>query len=577
LSTFVHIPVCDSAYYQVQVSIQGGRAPYEVDGLQGVLNGTIFLSDPIPIDDDYQLYINDQDGCTKIVAGDACPCVGIEVNTVAEAGLFCGAPCTPLIASGEITSGDSLILMWNEASGSLVGFGDSVTVCDTGLYIFTARDPISGCEARSSTRVDERELIADTGPDTILNCYNPTIQLGGPDLSYGFDVLIEWSGPGIDSTNNHLLHPVIDEPGQYNLLVLFEEYGCGDSNTVNIAADFNYPFANAGEDKSLSCNSGQVIYLLGSGTLGENIQYTWSGPGIHEANRDVQDTWVNQAGTYQLTVSNLANGCFARDTVEVFPFVPLSFSAEALANSCWNFPEGIVQFSNATGGSTPYYYSLNGQFFTATNPLTNVPSGTWEVVIRDANGCLAEPQAVTIDLIPQLNLDLEEEYSYCDEGEITIDATITDFDGELSYLWSNGVTEAINTYVGEPGDHWVEVTNQCETIIREFTIIDDSDVSFNIQENFAMPNAFSPDGDDQNDTFGPILEELELIDYQFIIYNRWGQKVFESDDPDLAWDGRVNGKAVAIDVYLWKLNARTVICDGFEEDIILRGEVTVVK
>lgn len=577
LSTALHIPVCDSGFYQVQVSIQGGRPPYQVEGLQGVLNGSIFLSDPIPIDDNYQLNVSDQDGCTKIIAGDACPCIGLDVNTVAEAGLFCGAPCTPLIGSANVSAADSLVLIWSEASGSLVGFGDSVTVCDTGLYLFSARDPISGCEAQSSTRVNERELIADPGPDTILNCYSPTIQLGGPDLSYGFDISYEWSGPGIDSTNSHLLRPVIDDPGLYSLVVLFEEYACGDSNTVNIAADFNYPFADAGEDKSLTCNSGQVIYLLGSGTLGDHIDYTWSGPGIHQANRNVQNPWINQPGTYQLTVTNLENGCFARDTAKVFPFVPLSFTAEVLANSCWNFPEGIIQFNNVSGGSAPYFYSLNGQAFRIDNPLTNVPSGTWPVVIRDANGCIAEPQEVTIGLIPQLNLNLEEVYSYCEEGEVTIDATITDYDGELSYLWSNGATASINTYVGEPGDQWVEVTNYCETIIREFTIIDDSDVAFNIQENLAMPNAFSPDGDDNNETFGPILGELELINYQFVIFNRWGQKVFESDEPEIAWDGRVNGKEAPIDVYVWKLNARTVICDGFEEDIIMKGEVTILR
>ncbi|HRI59676.1 MAG TPA: gliding motility-associated C-terminal domain-containing protein, partial [Saprospiraceae bacterium] len=76
----------------------------------------------------------------------------------------------------------------------------------------------------------------------------------------------------------------------------------------------------------------------------------------------------------------------------------------------------------------------------------------------------------------------------------------------------------------------------------------------------AFPNAFTPNGDGVNDTFKPVFF-CPVATTNFKIYNRWGQKVFETRDPNAAWDGRVDGTEAASDVYAWQVEYE-VVRDG---------------
>jgi gliding motility-associated-like protein len=85
-----------------------------------------------------------------------------------------------------------------------------------------------------------------------------------------------------------------------------------------------------------------------------------------------------------------------------------------------------------------------------------------------------------------------------------------------------------------------------------------------------MPTAFTPNGDGDNDTFGPIgLRMSKYRSYEFYIYNRWGEKVFETDDINELWDGVDS----PMDVYNWIL----IITDELGEIRKENGLVTLIK
>ncbi len=79
-----------------------------------------------------------------------------------------------------------------------------------------------------------------------------------------------------------------------------------------------------------------------------------------------------------------------------------------------------------------------------------------------------------------------------------------------------------------------------------------------------FPNAFSPgseakdgwrqDGDVSNDVFLPVYRGVD--EYKLEIFNRWGEKIFESKNPDFGWNGYVNGKLAPQDVYVWKVTGK---------------------
>lgn len=73
------------------------------------------------------------------------------------------------------------------------------------------------------------------------------------------------------------------------------------------------------------------------------------------------------------------------------------------------------------------------------------------------------------------------------------------------------------------------------------------------QMSFYIPNTFTPNGDGLNDTFGIAGEALN--EFRMQIFNRWGQLVFESGNPNERWDGTFRGDKVSEGVYVYKVTA----------------------
>ena len=87
-----------------------------------------------------------------------------------------------------------------------------------------------------------------------------------------------------------------------------------------------------------------------------------------------------------------------------------------------------------------------------------------------------------------------------------------------------------------------------------------------------LPTAFTPNGDGLNDTFGPVVKSAQITDFEFIVYDRYGGRVFVSTSPDNRWDGTHGGKQVAEGGYLYYLKAK--LQNG--QTIERKGSVNVV-
>lgn len=70
-----------------------------------------------------------------------------------------------------------------------------------------------------------------------------------------------------------------------------------------------------------------------------------------------------------------------------------------------------------------------------------------------------------------------------------------------------------------------------------------------------IPNSFTPNGDGLNDTFGIAGEAIK--EFNMEIYNRWGQKIFESDNANLRWDGTFLGEMVPEGAYVYRVIAKS--------------------
>lgn len=90
-----------------------------------------------------------------------------------------------------------------------------------------------------------------------------------------------------------------------------------------------------------------------------------------------------------------------------------------------------------------------------------------------------------------------------------------------------------------------------------------------------VPNCFTPDGNEHNQLFGPVMTEgYDINGFEFIIFNRWGNILWESQDPNSRWDGTYQGKKCTDGVYIWKLTFNLFGDDGKITDY---GHLTLLK
>lgn len=164
-------------------------------------------------------------------------------------------------------------------------------------------------------------------------------------------------------------------------------------------------------------------------------------------------------------------------------------------------------------------------------------AGTFVDFYKAANGC---------DSVRQLHLTVRKKpkpvmpanVGICEGDSLLLAAG--EFD---TYLWQNGST-ANHFIIRAQGTYSVTVGNSCGTAFAE------THVGKGICSSY-FPNAFTPNSDMHDDYF-KILTDLKFQQFHLIVFNRWGQKVFESNDPLKGWDGRLNGREQPSGVYVWK-------------------------
>lgn len=137
-------------------------------------------------------------------------------------------------------------------------------------------------------------------------------------------------------------------------------------------------------------------------------------------------------------------------------------------------------------------------------------------------------------------------------------------------LWSN-LSTAPGIEIKEQGLYSVTVTNRCGTAYRETMVS-----LFNCNCYVYVPNVFTPGNDKINDFFSPVYN-CKLASYHLQIFNRWGQLVFQSNDPAVKWDGNYKGKPCISDVYVWQCDALSVNEVGLIHPMYESGKVTLLR
>ncbi len=139
------------------------------------------------------------------------------------------------------------------------------------------------------------------------------------------------------------------------------------------------------------------------------------------------------------------------------------------------------------------------------------------------------------------------------------------------YFWSTGDVDSV-LQVFNPGDYWVEVgLNGCYAIDSLFVTLP--------LQRIPIPNAFTPNQDGINDVFNIVSKNYNLIninDFSLQIFNRWGQLIFETNDPTLGWDGTCKNELCKQGTYVYIISYVEMKSE-FPVSNLKRGTVTLLR
>lgn len=195
-----------------------------------------------------------------------------------------------------------------------------------------------------------------------------------------------------------------------------------------------------------------------------------------------------------------------------------------------------------------------------SNPtLSNLSDGIYlyTVTTTDALGCISTDEvSVTVMVTPNADFDVNPTNVTIENPSVTTDNNSTD---ALTYSWNfgDGFTSSLfnpdHTFPESPATFPITLVVQngvCIDSITKYVVVAEELILY-------VPNTFTPDGDEFNNAFVPILNTAyDYQNYSFNIFDRWGELIFESHNPLVGWDGTYLGKLCKEGQYIWKIEVK---------------------
>lgn len=400
------------------------------------------------------------------------------------------------------------------------GSTDSLlTINQPGLYWVKVKDSCDNLFSDTINVALAPPIPLSIGNDRVI-CENDTVHL---NATAGF-INYQWSPAyqtSATSGQSIIVKPLVDT--SYTIVGEMTP-GCFAYDTVRITVHKALP-VNLGTDKSF-CSNDSLIIDAGTGFA----NYKWS------TGAASQQITVKTAGNYSV-IATTAFGCLSYDTL----IVPNVF---ALPNPTLDknpvLCEGVPKTLNPGTGFTNYNWSTGA--ITPTISINTV--GDYSVTVTDLNGCKNSDSTKITRIQPTPSSFLPADILICPYEKLILASTKTFSD----YLWNDG-SKAPTVTTSKTGLYWLQGTDQFGCIGKDSIAVG---AKYNCMVGVFVPNAFTPNNDGKNDVFRPIIYG-NILSYDFKIFNRYGEVVFQSSESNKGWDGKSNGVIVGSNTFAWSL------------------------
>jgi gliding motility-associated-like protein len=456
-------------------------------------------------------------------------------------------------ADGSITIGASggtgaLSYQWtaNAATGNLA----TATNLTAGVYGFTVSDA-NNCQTSSSATIQSGicctlNAAANTTPTTCgLTNGGITVTATNGALPYTYAINNAATQP--DSFFTQLAG------GTYKIVVS-DVNGCKDSVNVTVAASSNTLNLSVSAT-NVTCNGGTDGGALAAVTGGTTpYQYSWSNSATDSTIQLVA------AAVYTVTVSG-ADGCSVTGSATVSEPVALTISLGSDTTFC----TGTINLA-APAGLAAYIWSTGD----TTTTITTGTAGTYTVTVTNAAGCTANASINVTQGIPGV-LDLGPDITIYEGDNTSLSPVIVPPTGG-SYLWQPAATLSCNNCSSPIATPVVSTTySLVYTSANNCTVSDSITVEVVPVGNVFFPTGFSPNGDGNNDIYRVLGGGAKFLRLQ--IFNRWGEKVFESNNINEGWDGTYREVPQPMEVYVYL--ATVTLLNNQTRDY--KGSITLIR
>ncbi|HLU85880.1 MAG TPA: PKD domain-containing protein, partial [Vicingaceae bacterium] len=499
-----------------------------------------------------------------------------------------GADAT-ITAAGPFCENDAAVTLSAVDPGG-VWSGTGITNTSTGVFdpstAGAGTHQIIYSIAGSCGDADTISIVVNAQDDASFN-YSPTTYCSTdpnpvPTITGTTGGTFTIDNSGVINSSTGEINITSSGTGTFNVTYITNG-SCPDTATVTININnctLPQPVANFSASQTTICEGDCINFtdLSTSATSAGVTAWNWTFNGATPSNSTQQNptnVCYPSAGTYtvSLTVTD-ANGSDDTTMTAYITVTNCSTPTAAFNVSDDEICVGeCIDFTDISTGATSWQWTFNGAIPSSSsdqNP-TNICFGTdgtytVELIASNANGSDTITTTITVHPLPVVDAGSDVSIKL---GETTL-LNATGTNGSYSWtppLWlicplcpsTNSTPEETITYTVTVVDSNGCIASDQVTVIVDYEFV------------IWVPNIFSPNGDGNNDVL--YVRGKGVQDVLFKVYNRWGEKVFESTSLDDGWDGTFRGKDVNNAVFVYYLEATFI--DGSE--VTKKGDVTLIR